>query len=62
MTKEDLNLLKEVNNILNPSNFVNAVYMEPAQVLRNQADELERTDIIKRKFQEFIDKQELITN
>lgn len=37
-------LLKRIYNRLAPSNIVHAVYIPPAQAMRNAADEIERKD------------------
>jgi len=44
ITEEDRLLLKRIYDYLNPNEYVRAVYISPAQQLRNSADELERKE------------------
>lgn len=57
-TKEEkaLRLLKEARHCLFSSGpqAVNAIYISPAQQLRNQAEEIERQDSLIREIDEFL--------
>lgn len=59
LSKEDVELLKEVSTYLTWSNDLhscNAVYYTPAAALRMQADAIERKDECIRKFRDFLER------
>ena len=61
MTKEQIALLKRIRNYLpNHSGFgtTNAVYITPAQQLRNRADEIEQQGRDEKAFNELISELE----
>lgn len=58
MTPEQIQLLKRIYRRLTPSLMVNAVYISPAQQLRNQANELEANERDNIQFKELIDSLE----
>jgi tRNA A58 N-methylase Trm61 len=59
MNKEELTLLAEVQMMLNPDNIATfAVYIPPAQQLRNEADKMDRDNATRKRFDEFIEAKE----
>ena len=54
LTQEDLKILLEVDSLLTPSNVVNAVYIPPAQAMRNIADRIDREDKLKSDFKNLL--------
>lgn len=50
MTPKQIKLLKDIYDILVPSQWVNAVYVSPAQSMRNAADEIERKEMLISQF------------
>lgn len=50
MPPEQLKLLKDIYDILVPSQFAYAVYVPPAQSMRNAADEIERKEMLISQF------------
>ena len=55
LTKEQIKVLEWIDLLLNPSNFVNAVYVTPAQGMRNAADALDREEELKKQFKRIIE-------
>ena len=54
--KAELELLKSVDGLLNPSMYVNAIYLSPSESMRQAADNLEKEQAIKYKFKELINR------
>lgn len=55
MKKQHKEILRDLYDILNPSNFTYAVYRTPAQQMRDSADELERRERIENSFREMLE-------
>jgi molecular chaperone GrpE (heat shock protein) len=55
MKQEHKQILKDIYDILNPSDFINAVYKTPAQNLRDSANELERREKVENAFREMLE-------
>ena len=55
MTKQEIDLLKRIKSYIEPESMMtHAIYIPPAQVLRNQADLLEQKEMDIEAFKQFI--------